>query len=123
MKFIAVPILILLIMAQTFSKWVLIADYAINKDYIAKNLCENKARPSLKCKGKCQLMKKMAAEENQDNKQSNQNSGKEKSSEVLYFERINNSDLNAYLENNIEYRDYCLVAYTSPCFSIFHPPA
>jgi hypothetical protein len=123
MKFIAVPILILLIMTQTFSKWVMIADYNINRDYIANNLCENKAKPALKCKGKCQLMKKMAAEENQDKNQGSQNTGKEKISELLYFEKITTADFNDCLQNSIAFPDYCLTPYSSPYFSIFHPPA
>jgi hypothetical protein len=44
------------------------ADYQINKDYIAKNLCENRNRPEMKCEGKCQLCKKMKAEDNKENK-------------------------------------------------------
>ena len=34
-------------------------DYAINKDYIAANLCENKEQPELHCEGKCVLMQKL----------------------------------------------------------------
>lgn len=37
-----------------------VADYIINYDYISKVLCENKAKPELKCNGKCQLMKELA---------------------------------------------------------------
>jgi hypothetical protein len=123
MKFIAIPILILLILSQTFSKWMLIADYSINRDYIAKNLCENKSRPALRCNGKCQLMKKMAAEENADNKQGKQNTGKEKFSEQLYFEKIPSADVNTGFPYFFEYPAFCLLLYSSPCFSVIHPPA
>ena len=34
-------------------------DYAINKDYIAKNLCENRNKPKMNCNGKCHLMKQL----------------------------------------------------------------
>ena len=39
--------------------------YEINKDYIANNLCVNRAKPSCCCKGKCFLQKKLAADEDQ----------------------------------------------------------
>ena len=39
MKIIAVPILILLVMTQAFSKWVMIFQYEVNKNYIAAVLC------------------------------------------------------------------------------------
>ncbi len=66
MKFIAVPILILLLMTQTFSKWFVVMSFKFNQDYIAKNLCENRYRPVLNCNGNCVLMKKMKQEEKQE---------------------------------------------------------
>jgi len=63
MKFIAVPILILLMATQAFSKWAMLLEFKWNQDYIAQNFCENKAKPKLKCEGNCQLTKMMAAEE------------------------------------------------------------
>ena len=123
MKVIAIPILILLILSQTFSKWLLIAQYNFNKEYIAKNFCENKSRPAIKCNGKCQLMKKMAADENTGTNQQNPNPGKEKTAELLYFENIASIDLKAAVRNPAEFQDYCLAIHVSPCFPIFHPPA
>lgn len=34
-------------------------DYAVNKEYITKNLCENRNKPKLNCNGKCHLMKQL----------------------------------------------------------------
>ena len=44
-----------------------VADYLLNKDFIAKTYCENKDKPQMHCNGKCHMMKqlKKAAEENQ----------------------------------------------------------
>lgn len=36
-------------------------DYSLRKDYIIKNLCENRFRPDLHCNGKCYLAKRVAA--------------------------------------------------------------
>jgi hypothetical protein len=58
-------VLILLIALQTFSKWCLILEYQVNKDFIAKNLCINRAKPLSCCAGKCYLDKKMATDESQ----------------------------------------------------------
>ena len=41
-------------------------EYAINYDYIAKVLCINKDKPELKCNGKCQLMKQLEQQEEED---------------------------------------------------------
>ena len=48
------------IMLQTFSQVVVLADYYVHKDYIAKNLCENRDKPMMHCDGKCCLKKKLA---------------------------------------------------------------
>jgi hypothetical protein len=52
-------------MTQAFSKWIVIAEFNIYRSYIASHLCENRFRPQMHCNGKCVLMKKMAADENQ----------------------------------------------------------
>ncbi len=58
-------LLILLMTLQSFSKWCLITEYQVNRDFIAKNLCVNRFNPYSCCKGKCYLDKKIAADESQ----------------------------------------------------------
>lgn len=70
MKFAAATIFTLLLLTQVFSKWLIVIDYAINKNYVSKNLCVNKSKPQLHCNGKCHLAKKIAAEEEQSDQQS-----------------------------------------------------
>lgn len=41
-------------------------EYAINYDYISKVLCINKDKPELSCNGKCQLMKKLEQQQEED---------------------------------------------------------
>jgi hypothetical protein len=41
-------------------------EYAINYDYISKVLCINKEKPEMSCKGKCQLMKKIEQQQEND---------------------------------------------------------
>ena len=36
-----------------------VIDYLLNKEYIAKNLCENRNKPKMNCNGKCHLMKQL----------------------------------------------------------------
>lgn len=40
-------------------------EWKINQDYIAANYCENRAKPALKCNGKCYLKKQLAEAEDQ----------------------------------------------------------
>ncbi len=53
---------ILAFAVQTFQQNLIVGSYYINNAVYAKK-CENKAKPSLACKGKCQMMKKLQEEE------------------------------------------------------------
>jgi hypothetical protein len=66
-----------------------ILDYKINEDFIAKNLCENRNKPTCCCHGKCYLGKQLANEENQQ--QSPDKGGQREQAQVLWFS--NNSQL------------------------------
>ena len=124
MKFIAVAIFSFLLIIQTFSKWLVIMEYAINKEYIAKNLCVNRSKPKLHCNGKCQLMKKMAAEEDQSNTNSSGSAiAKISISEVLFNDELTAINFQAPLVNSAPFYSYYLLKnYASPLSSVFHPP-
>jgi len=53
-------------MSQSFSHWFLIMSFKLNQDFIAKNICENRFRPKLKCAGNCVLMKKLKQKEQEE---------------------------------------------------------
>jgi hypothetical protein len=57
-------LLILLVAAQSFSKWCLIAEFQVNRDVIARTLCINRLNPISCCKGSCFLNKKLADDQN-----------------------------------------------------------
>jgi hypothetical protein len=63
----AVSIVLLFgIFFQTISKLAYIVSYSVNKNYIAKNLCENRGKPKMNCNGKCHLKKQLErAEKNE----------------------------------------------------------
>ena len=52
-------------LGQTFNRAVIVSSSYTNSAAYAKN-CVNKAKPMLHCNGKCQMLKKMKQEENND---------------------------------------------------------
>jgi len=48
------------------------AGFSINRDYIAKELCENRDQPRMHCQGKCYLMKKMRQAREKEQKEINE---------------------------------------------------
>jgi hypothetical protein len=122
MKLLVVPVFILLMLLQTFSKWALIWDYTAHRDYIVKNLCENRARPKMHCNGKCQLAKRLAEEE----KQSTPGNSFVKATfqEVLFPGNFCSPSIPLLNANPVKKFAYYLIRYyPAPASRVFHPPA
>lgn len=75
-------LLLLVLFLQTFSKAVTYVDFCVNRDYIARNLCENRDKPMMHCGGRCVLCKRLARQDNEDKSNPEK---KEKETIVLLF--------------------------------------
>src|SRR5690349_15854617 len=64
-RYASVIILFFALAAQSFQGTFLIVGYYTNRSEFLKN-CENKLRPALHCNGQCVLMKKLRAQEKQE---------------------------------------------------------
>jgi hypothetical protein len=56
-------IFFLTLVLHTFSQVMIIGQFAINQEFIAAELCENKDEPELECNGKCYLAKELKKDE------------------------------------------------------------
>jgi len=98
-----------------------LVNYAVNYDYIVKNLCENRNIPQSTCKGKCYVAKELAKTEKQSNNNQNIKIGGLDvflSNDILLFTTGKQfpCDLKNPAPDDISFR-------TSGYFSrIFHPP-
>lgn len=59
-------------------------DYAINQEFIAEELCENKAKPQLACNGKCYLQNELE-KASQEESPTNAPENKKKTEEQTYI--------------------------------------
>lgn len=66
LKFILVILLFSSLIAHTFSRSLVLADYLVNLESY-KNACVNKAQPMMHCNGKCQMLKKIKKQEGESN--------------------------------------------------------
>lgn len=64
-------LLLLALISINLSRFFTCMGFELNRNYIAANLCENKAKPYLHCNGKCYLMKKIRQAEENEKKQNN----------------------------------------------------
>lgn len=116
-------LLLFSVMLPTVSPWGTIAYFHLNRDYIAKVLCENRQRPELKCNGKCYLARKL--KEQEDNKD------KETTSRIrnlpvlqLFSQTIILFKFSPDLLHLAEKPDffYQLIVYFSPASRLLRPP-
>ncbi len=101
-----------------------VADYIINYDYIAKVLCENKAKPELKCNGKCQLMKELAKASEQEKPISPYKKIQILETEILFFQEIKPLVVRQiYFQRRNAIGDHYSNLYSHlDGFAVFHPP-
>ena len=64
-------VLAALVLLQTFSREVLVVDYALNRATITARFCVNKARPVMRCGGKCYLAKQLKQQQEREDKAAN----------------------------------------------------
>jgi hypothetical protein len=120
-KTIAAALILLAVLAQTFNKSFIVAGYYANTQAYAKS-CENKAKPQMQCNGKCQMMKKIQAEEKK-----NQDGSERKTDnkiDLQFFVQVDGSviaTVTVCLPNNILYY-YQNNATVERHADIFHPP-
>ncbi|MCD9853863.1 hypothetical protein LUD75_04065 [Epilithonimonas sp. JDS] len=98
-------------------------DYAVNYDFINKNLCENKAKPELLCNGKCYLKKEIAKTSTDQSKNDSRINISALADIFIINETFvfssNHFNIIENLKINSEFSD----SYNFSLFSkIFHPP-
>jgi hypothetical protein len=114
-------LLILLMGLQTFSKWCVILEYQVNREFIAKNLCVNRAKPASCCAGKCYLNKKMANDESQQ--QAPGKSGQRDETPLQFFFQRNIVPTPALTEiSSIHATRYVAPATQEHLLTPFQPP-
>ena len=95
-------------------------NYEMNKEMIAKTLCEKKAEPKSCCKGKCYMKKQLEKDDKKD--QSPVNNFKEKF-EVQFFSENKIPGLTSFAKAEIISFQYLFPSLNSHSASVFHPPS
>lgn len=103
------------------SRVIVYANFWLNQEFIAENLCENREEPQLECNGKCHLKKELDKDDERKQKDTKQQV------EVLLFL---SPEISHNLEQTASYfiekqRHYAFVLVQEPKgyhSHVFHPP-
>ncbi|MBW8687376.1 hypothetical protein [Chitinophaga rhizophila] len=75
-------LLTLIWLSQLSGRYLVMFEFYLNQEFIAKNLCINRDKPQVQCNGKCQLKKQLAKENKRE--QENPEQRAELKAEIFY---------------------------------------
>lgn len=98
-------------------------DYAVNYNFISKNLCENKKKPELLCNGKCYLKKEIAKTATDQSKTDSRINISALADTFIINETFAFSSNDFNTIENLRINSEFSTSYNFSLFSkIFHPP-
>ncbi|CAN5487707.1 hypothetical protein BH09BAC4_BH09BAC4_24670 [soil metagenome] len=123
MKNALVYFLLVATLLPSISPWGTIAYYHVNKDYIARVLCQNRDKPMLHCDGQCYLAKRLKAQQDKQDKETTQRV--QNSPVVQLFCQANllfQFRQTWPILDSVAFSAYRFPSYTAPVAGLFHPP-
>ena len=119
-------LLLLSISYQSFVKLGIVIWYQVNKEYVARNLCENKNQPEKKCCGKCYLNKQLSKADKGTTENTSSVPKKWNLGEVIAYTLPQNVCVLPcfYSEgNNVPHTNYVSFSLEGTYIPVFHPPS
>ena len=120
MKIFTTIFLFITIFLQTFSNYIIQADFYMNRSYITENFCINRDKPMMHCNGKCYLTKKLKQQEKQDQQAPAAKNLKFDIQPFFIPDPLVFSQINATVKTNYFIKNVFTIA--SFPHVIFHPP-
>lgn len=125
MKKVLAIILLLTLLFQGMAHYSVIVLYELRKDYIARNLCENRGNPAMNCCGKCYLKKQLKKVEDSHNDDAKNTSVKVEKQEIMaYILPLQDFWTRAYRDHpdkNYNPGEQNMNGY-DPLLNVFRPP-
>ncbi len=108
------------ILLQSLGKFIIYANYELNKEAITMMFCENKSKPKMNCNGKCHMMKQMKEQEKKEN--TPVNTLKEKYENQISTASYSFRIITTYtiISHSSVYKLHESISHLN---SIFHPPS
>ncbi|MBN8824333.1 MULTISPECIES: hypothetical protein [unclassified Spirosoma] len=122
MRSLLIYTLLLAVLLPSISSWGIIAHYQLNKEYIARVLCENRDKPQMHCDGKCYLAKRLKAQQDKQDKETTERV-QHTSLIQLYFEANQAfTFVSPVVYTHRQVFTYLLSLYAAPTHGLLRPP-
>ena len=112
-----------LVLFQSFGRELLVVNYELNKAAITARYCVNKARPALRCNGKCYFAKQLRQAEGRDRKMPAGSVAKVKFEGMPTTTRVSLREPRRWPQAACSYAALASVRYAdAPAAGVFRPP-
>ena len=116
-------LLLFAIMLPTISPWGTVAYFNINRNYIARVLCENRDRPQLNCNGKCYLAKKLKQQQDKKDKETTERVSNTPVAHLFFLSASHFLFISSsFLQKTKLLFGYLVCIYSAPVYGILRPP-
>ncbi|MVM30816.1 hypothetical protein GO755_12310 [Spirosoma sp. HMF4905] len=123
MRTLVLYILLFATLLPTVSQWGIIAHYQLDKDYIARVLCENRNKPQLHCDGQCYLAKQLKAQQEKQDKETTERVQNSPVIQLFYQAGFLFQFIPVWkLLLSAGFPAYRFPSYVAPLESLFQPP-
>lgn len=122
MRSLLVYLLVIAVLLPSISSWGTLAYYHLNKDYIARVLCENRDKPQLHCDGKCYLAKQLKAQQDRQDKETTERVQNTTLIQLFCEARFSFAFVSPARAYQRQLFSYQRSAYASPTRCLFRPP-
>lgn len=119
MKYLFVILVGVGIILHSFSKVIILINFQLNKEYISKNLCQQKSIKNNSCKGHCHLKKQLQKDEKRDQ---HPNSLKDTKEFQIFCQNKSSFQFNSFKFPRTDFPTFEILITQPPSFSVFHPP-
>jgi hypothetical protein len=122
MRSIVVYILLFAVLLPMVSQWGTIAYFHVNRDYIARVLCQNRDKPQLNCNGQCYLAKQLKSQQDKQDKETTERIQNLPVLQWFCHEQTAFVFLPPFWLPAQRVDDYLLSTYTAPLDGMLMPP-
>ncbi|MCK8495096.1 MULTISPECIES: hypothetical protein [Spirosoma] len=122
MRSVLTYILLIAVLLPSISPWGTVAYYHLNKDYIARVLCENRSKPELHCDGKCYLAKRLKAQQDKQDKETTERVQQTAPIQLFCETHFSFDFAREIAFSHRQVFHYLISSYMSPASGLLRPP-
>ena len=110
------------VLLPSISPWGTLAYYQLNKNYIARVLCQNRDKPQMHCDGQCYLAKRLKAQQDKQDKETTERVQQTASIQLFCETHFSFAFTPSIVLSHRQTFSYLIPSYKAPVHGLLRPP-